>query len=393
MQNLYIGINDAGYEIPQKNGKISIKQEDSWKTSKNMMKDPLKFMDNLNAYKGLIDDMRIPPANFAAIQDIINEPTFTPENMKTKSEAAAGVCNWIKNINLYFDVVVNTEPKRQAVEKAKIDLAEATETKNTMEALVADLQAKLDVLMKTYQEAMDKKQGAEDEAARCERRLSLANRLVSALGSEKGRWADAIVQFTEDLKVVHGDVLLASSFVSYVGPFNKAFRDMIVDDNFIKFFKDKQIPLSPALDPMLILTDEATVAQWNNEKLPSDRVSTENGSILTNSDRYSLIIDPQLQGITWLKEREKANDLKVTRLSNPKMVKMLEAAIEGGQPFMLENLGNSIDAVIQPVYARAVIKRGKNKYIKMGDKELSLSPNFNLYLHTKLQNPHYPPEI
>merc|ERR1719458_1889246 len=60
---------------------------------------------------------------------------------------------------------------------------------------------------------------------------------------------------------------------------------------------------------------------------------------------------------------------------------------------MIENLDNSIDAVIQPVYARAIIKRGKNRYIKMGDKELSLSPNFNLYLHTKLQNPHYQPEI
>lgn len=60
---------------------------------------------------------------------------------------------------------------------------------------------------------------------------------------------------------------------------------------------------------------------------------------------------------------------------------------------MLENLENAIDAVIQPVYARAIIKRGKNKYIKMGDKELSLHNNFNLYLHTKLQNPHYPPEI
>ena len=29
----------------------------------------------------------------------------------------------------------------------------------------------------------------------------------------------------------------------------------------------------------------------------------------------------------------------------------------------------------------------------MGDKELSLSPSFKLYLHTKLQSPHYPPEI
>jgi dynein heavy chain len=49
--------------------------------------------------------------------------------MASKSEAAAGVCNWIININLYYDVVVNTEPKRLAVEKAKVDLAEATEIK------------------------------------------------------------------------------------------------------------------------------------------------------------------------------------------------------------------------------------------------------------------------
>ena len=247
--------------------------------------------------------------------------------------------------------------------------------------------------MDLYNAAMNKKKAAEDEAARCERRLSLANRLVSALGSEKGRWNDAIVQFGEDQKVVHGDVLLASSFVSYVGPFNKSFRDKIMEESFIKFFKDNKIPLSPKCDPLLILTDEAKIASWNNEKLPSDRVSVENGAILSNSDRYSLIIDPQLQGITWIKEKEKAADMKVVRLNNPKVVKILEAAIEGGNPVMIENLENSIDAVIQPVYARAVIKRGKNKYIKMGDKELSLNPLFNLYLHTKLQNPHYPPEI
>jgi dynein heavy chain len=188
-------------------------------------------------------------------------------------------------------------------------------------------------------------------------------------------------------------VLLASSFVSYVGPFNKSFRDKIMEESFIKFFKDNKIPLSPKCDPLAILTDEAKIASWNNEKLPSDRVSIENGAILSNSDRYSLIIDPQLQGITWLKEKEKSNDMKVARLSNPKIIKILEAAIETGNPVMIENLENSIDAVIQPVYARAVIKRGKNKYIKMGDKELSLNPLFNLYLHTKLQNPHYPPEI
>jgi len=115
-----------------------------------MMKDPNKFMENLNAYKAIIDDMRIPAVNFAAIQEYLADEGFTPENMKTKSEAAAGVTNWIININLYYDVVVNTEPKRLAVEKANIDLAEANETKATMNALVAELQARLDVLMKAY---------------------------------------------------------------------------------------------------------------------------------------------------------------------------------------------------------------------------------------------------
>jgi len=87
------------------------------------------------------------------------------------------------------------------------------------------------------------------------------------------------------------------------------------------------------------------------------------------------------------------NGLKVTRLSNNKMVKIIELAVEAGTPILIENIENTIDAVIQPVYARAVIKRGKSKYIKMGDKELSLSNDFKLFMHTKLSNPHYQPEI
>lgn len=75
------------------------------------------------------------------------------------------------------------------------------------------------------------------------------------------------------------------------------------------------------------------------------------------------------------------------------MIKTIEYAIEMGQSVLLENLENSIDAVLAPVYGRAVTKKGKNKYIKMGDKELNLHENFKLFMHTKLSNPHYPPEI
>jgi dynein heavy chain len=39
------------------------------------------------------------------------------------------------------------------------------------------------------------------------------------------------------------------------------------------------------------------------------------------------------------------------------------------------------------------LTRGRNQYIKLGDDEILFKPGFKLYLHTKLSNPHYPPEI
>lgn len=105
------------------------------------------------------------------------------------------------------------------------------------------------------------------------------------------------------------------------------------------------------------------------------------------------MIDPQLQGITWIKTKYAAQDLQVTRLDNKKMIHTIELCIQSGKPCMLENLQNSIDAVLQPVYARAIMWKGKSAVIKMGDKELSLAPGFKLIMHTKLSNPHYPPEI
>lgn len=94
-----------------------------------------------------------------------------------------------------------------------------------------------------------------------------------------------------------------------------------------------------------------------------------------------------------MKKTWEPHNLKITRLTNPKMPKDIEYSVENGNPVLIENMGNSIDAVIQPVYSRAIIKRGKSKILKMGDKELTLNPTFKLFMHTKLSNPAYPPEI
>jgi dynein heavy chain len=178
------------------------------------------------------------------------------------------------------------------VAEAKATLAAANEKKAEVDLLVADLNAKLQVLLDAFDKVMKERNDAVAAAEKCEKKMNLATRLVGALGAELDRWTQSILDLSEYLKVIIGDVLLASAFVSYVGPFNKKFRDMIVYENFVEFFKTNNIPMSATPNPLIILTDEAKIAGWNTFGLPPDQVSTENGAILTNSDRYSLIIDP-----------------------------------------------------------------------------------------------------
>jgi dynein heavy chain len=79
------------------------------------MKDPKTFLETLLGYQGAIDGDRVPDNNFKAIRPTLALESFTPENIATKSSAAAGVCEWIINITKYYDVFVSVEPKKEAV--------------------------------------------------------------------------------------------------------------------------------------------------------------------------------------------------------------------------------------------------------------------------------------
>lgn len=76
----------------------------------------------------------------------------------------------------------------------------------------------------------------------------------------------------------------------------------MIEEKFKGYLRNNKILMSENLEVVNFLVDEATKAEWNNEGLPSDKVSIENGTILMNSERFPLMIDPQLQGITWIKK-------------------------------------------------------------------------------------------
>jgi len=81
------------------------------------------------------------------------------------------------------------------------------------------------------------------------------------------------------------------------------------------------------------------------------------------------------------------------RLGSKNINRDIELSIENGWSCLIENMGERIDAILMPVISRSYVRKGKNKIMKFGGKDLTLSDDFKLFLHTKLSNPHYPPEI
>ena len=272
----------------------------------------------------------------------------------------------------------------------------ANEQLEVVRSKVAELQAKLDELTIQFNAAEKDRLEAQEIAEKGRLKLELANRLTAALGSEEDRWKEGIQSFTQQREMLVGDCLLASAFISYIGPFTKDIRVDLINNVLTPLLTmpkvGKSIPMTENVDPIEVIVSEAEIAVFQTEGLPSDKVSAENAAIVLSSVRYPLLIDPQLQAITWVKKKEEKT-LKLGRLGQSNLIKELLRAIEDGVPFLIENMGESIDPSLMPIISRMSIKRGSKKFIQIGDAEVEINPAFRLYLHTKLNNPHYPPEI
>uniref|UniRef100_H2YYC1 Uncharacterized protein n=1 Tax=Ciona savignyi TaxID=51511 RepID=H2YYC1_CIOSA len=396
-----------------------VPKDRSWKAGKIMMAKVDQFLDGLINY----DKENIHESCLKAIKPYLDMKEFDADYIRNKSLAAAGLCAWTINIVNFYVIFCDVEPKRIALAKANADLQAAQDKLAVIKNKIAVLNSNLAELTAQFEEATAAKLKCQQQAEATQLTISLANRLVGGLTSENVRWAQSVQNFREQESKLTGNVLLVTAFVSYVGYFTKSYRLRLMDELWLPFIKSLPvpIPITDGLDYISLLTDEADIAAWNNEGLPSDRMSNENATILTNCQRWPLMVDPQLQGIKWIKNKY-GKDLKVIRIGQRGYLDTIENALGVGDPVLIENIEESVDPVLGPLLGRETIKKGRQvflvknmgiiifcfknltlsnavnerhkfQYIKIGDKECEYHRDFRLVLHTKLANPHYQPEM
>ena len=64
-----------------------------------------------------------------------------------------------------------------------------------------------------------------------------------------------------------------------------------------------------------------------------------------------------------------------------------------GRPLLIEDIGETLDPALESTLQKATFKQGGRVLIRIGDGEIDYDPNFQLYVSTKMPNPHYLPEV
>ncbi|RMC15911.1 hypothetical protein DUI87_08116 [Hirundo rustica rustica] len=300
----------------------------------------------------------------------------------------------VELLSPYFEMVdYNIETAKRAnlaiqekrLTSAMLDLQKAQEE-------LGAKQEELDIVQAEYENAMREKQTLLEDAERCRHKMQTASSLISGLAGEKERWTEQSKEFAMQTKRLVGDVLLATAFLSYSGPFNQEFRSLLLND-WQKEMKSRKIPFRSDLNLIEMLTDAPTISEWNLQGLPNDDLSIQNAIIVTKASRYPLLIDPQAQGKIWIKNKEGRNDLQITSLNHKYFRNHLEDSLSLGRPLLVEDVGEELDPALDNVLERNIIKTGSANKVKVGDKEVDVMNGFRLYITTKLSNPCYSPEI
>ena len=133
-----------------------------------------------------------------------------------------------------------------------------------------------------------------------ENKVDLANTLINSLKSEKESWEKDLETARAFKENIVGDVLICSGILAYLGVFIASYRKECVA-TWADMMKKYNIQSSPDVSFINILGDQVRISEWYSQGLPQDEFSTENAIMLENSERWSLMIDPQMQANLWLK--------------------------------------------------------------------------------------------
>ncbi|KAI5710974.1 hypothetical protein M8J75_012991 [Diaphorina citri] len=152
--------------------------EPTFAEAKKQLGEP-RFLESLYEY----DKDHIPEKILKKITNYVNLPDFDPEEIGMVSVAAKSLSKWVMAIEKYAQLFKIIAPKKAKLE-ATIELKDS---------------------------------------------LERATLLLEGLSEERIRWEDSLRKMDEKYKLLPGDCLLGTAFLTYLGPFISVYREALFE--------------------------------------------------------------------------------------------------------------------------------------------------------------------
>mmetsp|Transcript_24429 Transcript_24429/g.96934 ORF Transcript_24429/g.96934 Transcript_24429/m.96934 type:complete len:2723 (+) Transcript_24429:2309-10477(+) len=352
-----------------------------------------KLIEKMKGY----DKDNIPLKTVHAISPYIAMDEFQPGVIEKASRACTAMCMWVRAMHKYHEVSVVVEPKKKLLAEAQESLAATQATLAEAQAKLGSVMDKIHTLETEFNAAYQKKEQLVRDVEECRARLVRAQKLIGGLGGERTRWSDACARLEKAHTNLLGDSVISAATIAYAGPFTPDFRRDLTSI-WQSHLCQLGLPHTYGCDIRQTLSDPATIRLWTIRGLPQDSHSIENGIIMSMARRFPLLIDPQGQANSFVKNMGKdasvaENGLEVTRLTDKNFLRTVENAVRFGRWVLLESIGETLEAALEPLLLQQTYVQGGTTMIRLGDSTIPWNDAFRFYMTTTLTNPSYAPDV
>ena len=378
-------------QVPQKSH--------NWETCKSMLKDVQTLDVETNSILVAICEGRLDARVIAATRCYTEMEGFNHADVAKKNPAAGALCEVVLNTVEYYNLMENAQPKLQSLGLAKAEHAESSETCSKASANLKQYEAELESAQNECKIITDDKNMLLNEAVELQKSLEQAQRLLTAIDYDQKFWAEQVEELKQMESVLLGSVLIASSFVSFMGPMASAVRRDFTKE-FVHILNSNGIACGgKSPDPLRVVMRQSMKLKWAQQGLSMDRSAQENAAIISTTMRTPLLIDPDSHFSQWCSDctstkvlRISVGDRATDEMDTPLRSSLIHA-VESGLTVILHQVDKGVEPIVMQLAAKQTYDRGQKIVIKLGEKEVEYDPLFRLYLVTKLTTVLIPAEL
>ncbi|CCH41669.1 Cytoplasmic dynein 1 heavy chain 1 [Wickerhamomyces ciferrii] len=297
------------------------------------------------------------------------------------SKACGPLLQWVEAQVRYAVVLDQVGPLREDMAILEEESRQNQARLLAIDDMITELQESMEKYKDDYSYLIRDTEKIKTEMTEVQEKVKRSLELVESLSEERSRWASKVKSYTQEYSNITGNSILAAGFLTYLSDKDHSKRAQLLS-SWKQVLSRWEIEFDADLSFLNYFSYSSKILEWQNQGLTNDALYFENVTILDHSDKIPLIIDPLGEIVEFLKQHLAPQKLTITSFLDDSFARTLENTMRFGGNILVQD-AEYFDPIISRLLNRDFEKVGGRVLVKVGNRDLDLSPNFKIFLHTR----------